>query len=261
MAISKPLSSLVSLPGRVFREPDFAWASTRFADVLADELIRAAEIARPHWQQMASEFPEMLAQMSDETVLQARGLFRTPLVWNFTASWVKAMRWPAAATYTDGIQIRLPEEIITPLQGASSLGNVEFYLAHLPDVCCGRLGSNDHNTEYGLCINVPIWIPLAVRDDCRESFARQIRMVLHHEAGHFRWRGGSLRAEHLAHARGVSGLALRNWPTLSPELAALLEAEHPEAWCNPEIRSLVTDTRSGARLLRAWGERRRGRKI
>lgn len=240
----------------MFREPEFARASARFADALADELIRAAETVRPHWQQLAEQFPDAFSQMSDEAALRTRGLFRSSLVWNFTASWVKAMRWPVVATYADGIQLQVPEETVSALRACSSLTSIEFYLAHLADVCCGRLGSNDHNTEYGLYINVPIWIPLAVRDDCRDSFARQIRMVVHHEAGHFRWRGGSLRAEHLAHARGVSGLAFRNWPISSPELAVLLETEYPEAWSNPEIRSLVTQTRGGARLVRAWGQRR-----
>lgn len=250
-------SSLVSLPGRHFQEPGFARASIRVADAFSDELIRAAEEVRPQWQKVADEFPELLGQLSDEAILRSRGLFRTPLVWNITLAWVRAMRWPILATYSDGIQIRPPDGILSGLRAFSSISSFEVYLAHLADVCCGRLGSNDHNTEYGLYLNVPIWIPLAVRDDCRDTFARQIRMVIHHEAGHLRWRGGSLRAEHIAHARGISGLARRDWPASPADLAALLNAEYPEAWHNPEIRSLVLETRGGARLVRAWGERRR----
>lgn len=249
-------SSLRSLPGRYFQEPAFAWASTRFADAVSDELIRSAEIAAPEWRMLADEFPEMVAKMSDEVTLQLPGLFHAPFVRAIAVAWVKAIRWPVIAHFSDGIQLMLPDEILNDLRAVSSISNVEFYLAHLADICTGRLGSDDHNTKYGLYLNLPIWIPLAVREDCRDSFARQIRMVVHHEAGHFRWRGGSLRAEQIAHARGVAGLAQRTWPRSATDLAALLETEHPEAWSNPEIRSLVLDTQGGARLVRAWGRRR-----
>ncbi len=253
---SAPRQSLASLPGRRFAEPYFAIASTRFADAIADELIQAADVARPRWTLLANKYRSEMALMQDAASLQAGNLFHTPLVWDFVMAWRAAIRWRIVANHSDGIQFCLPDETVSPLLTCSSVSSIAFFLAALSDVCCARLGSNDHNNEYGLYLNVPVWIPLAVRPDCRDYFDRQLRMVVHHETGHFRWRGGSLRAEHIAHARGVSALRIGDWPSSSVQLQELLEGEHPEAWCNSEIRSLIQETRGGTRLVRAWGERR-----
>lgn len=88
MSTPRLRSSLVSLLGRHFQEPGFSRASIRVADAFSDELIRAAEEARPQWQKVADEFPESLGQLSDEAILRSRGLFRTLLVWNVTLAWV-----------------------------------------------------------------------------------------------------------------------------------------------------------------------------
>jgi hypothetical protein len=104
-------------------------------------------------------------------------------------------------------------------------------------------------------VNVPIWIQLGVEPQWRESFNRQLRMVILHETAHFRWIGNGLRGEHMAHARGVASLRTGAWPSDRAAMAALLEREHPEAWHNPEIRSLILETSGGARLVRAWADR------
>ena len=113
----------------------------------------------------------------------------------------------------------------------------------------------DHDLCYGLYVNVPIWIQLAVESQWRDSFNRQVRMVIFHETAHFRWIGDGLRGEHMAHARGVASLRAGAWPTDRVEMAALLEREHPQAWHNPEIRSLIMETKGGVRLVRAWADR------
>ena len=249
--------SLRSLPGRFFDEPWFAAASIRFADAVADELIRSAEASRSEWIRLAEGHTADIKRLADNASYATGNLLRLPLVRDFLAIWIREIRWPVVATYSDGIQLEPPPGAIRDLRSASSVANMEFYLAALSDVCCCRLGSNDHDCDYGLYLNVPIWIPLAVVPQFSDSFARQLRMVIHHEMGHFRWRGGVLRAEHIAHARGVAVLSDREWPASPTILQALLEKEHPEAWSNEEIRSLVLGTRGGTRLIRAWGERRR----
>lgn len=251
-----PRHSLTSLPGRFFVEPQFATATLRLADAIADALIQAAEIARPAWTQLVGEFGPEIKRLTESEVQISGNLFRHPLVRLFTRAWITALNWPVVAVYGDGVQLQLPGYLVDELRATSAVMGMNFYLAALGEVCCARLGSNDHNCDYGLYLNVPIWIPLGVEPQFCGSFARQIRMVLHHEMGHFRWRGGSLRAEHIAHARGVAALRDGKWPSCPIALQAVLESEYPEAWHNEEIRSLVMETRGGARLIRAWGQRR-----
>jgi hypothetical protein len=257
MSTSSSGPSLLSLPGRFFNEPRFAAASIRFADTVTDELIKSAEASRSEWIKLAEGRTADIKRLADSATYTTGNLLQLPLVRDFLAIWIREIRWPIVATYSDGIQLAPPPEAVRDLQSASSVANIEFYLAALSDVCCGRLGSNDHNCDYGLYLNVPIWIPLAIVPQFNDSFARQLRMVIHHEMGHFRWRGGALRAEHIAHARGVAALNDRDWPGSPTILQALLQKDYPEAWSNEEIRSLVLDTRGGARLIRAWGERQR----
>ena len=234
------------LPRR-FSEPGFTRASIRFAQAISDELIYAADLARPAWTELASAYPDDLARIPED-LTQNPALFRTPLVWGFAVIWAKSLRWPVSATYRDGIEIKLPADILREMEAHGRLDALEFFLAGPDDVCCGRLGSNDHDLRYGLYVNVPIWIQLGVEPQWRDWFNRQLRMVIFHETAHFRWIGDELRNEHMAHARGVASLRTGAWPSDRAAMAALLEREHPEAWHNPEIRGLIQETSGGARI-------------
>lgn len=76
-------------------------------------------------------------------------------------------------------------------------------------------------------------------------------MLIFHETAHFRYIHADLRQEHIAHARGVASLRT-SWPKSRDKVVALLEAEHPEAWSNAEIRDLVLHTVGGCRLIGNW---------
>ena len=247
--------SLKTLPGRSFSEPEFSAASIIFAEAVAEELIQAADRARPLWAELATVYPDDIERLHSEKAFEQRDVFRLPLVEQFASLWVDSMRWPAVCAYRDGFQLQVPDSIIEPLRKSSSVQNVEMYLAAIPEVCCARLGSNDHDCNYGLYINTPIWIPLAIVPTFKASFDRQVRMVVYHETGHFRWRSNGLRAELVAHARGVAGLKKERWPSDDAALIDLLKAEHPEAWSNREIQTLVSETAGGVRLIRIWADK------
>ncbi len=239
---------------RRFIEPEFTWACLRLADAVSEELIRAADEARAAWVEIAAEFESEVIDLHSQILTNAR-LFRTPLVWNFAVQWAQAIRWPKEAMFRDGIRIGLPADIVAELKRYGRLDSVEFFLASINADCCAQLGSNDLDLQYGLYINVPAWIQIGVVPQFRESFARQIRMVVFHETAHFRYIGQGLRGEFVAHARGVASLRENDWPVDRAGIVSLLEREHPEAWTNEEIRGLINDTKGGARLLRAWAWR------
>lgn len=248
--------SLVTLPGRHFREPQFAAASFRFAEAIADELLRAADIARPHWAALAEMYSDELPSLRVDASYQTN-LFRLPLVANFTRLWVEAMNWPLTRIYDNGFVIQIPDEILAELHSSSSVGLVDLFLGAFCEVVSGRCDRSDRHCDYRISLNAPTWILLAASERAREWFAGQIRMILHHEMGHFRWQGSYLRAEHVAHARGIARLLAGDVPKSPSLIGEMLEAQCPGAWNNPEIRSLIGETKGGARLVHAWASRGR----
>lgn len=118
--------SLTSLPGRFFVEPQFASATLRLADTVADALIEAAEVARPAWTQLAEAFDSEIKRFSEREVQMSGSLFRHPLVHGFAGAWITALKWPVVAVYGDGAQLQLPENLVVSLRAASAVEKMEF---------------------------------------------------------------------------------------------------------------------------------------
>jgi hypothetical protein len=238
------------MPGRHFNEPLFAAASVVFAEQVADELIEAADRAAAAWEGVAGKFA------GGEKELATMPMPPEWLVWQVGNAWMRKMSWQALRLYRDGIRFRFPSEIVAPLRECSSIGDFDFMFAANPEYFFGQLRSDDTHCDYQLVFNFPYFVQLAVIPQFRGAFVRNIRMVMHHEMGHFRFSGGSLRAELVAHARGVAALVDDLMPGNSEDLKSVILSECPEIWNNDEIRELVTNTKGGPRLVRAWSSRR-----
>lgn len=237
-------------------EPDFANATLEVAEVISNDLIAAARAARPTWIQLRDTLAPQIDALSER--IEARdATFREPVVQAFVGAWCSNLRWDFLAHYSDGMQFALPFGLVAKLQAASNVASVSFYLSDLSDFAQARLGSNNEDLNYGLYINVPAWIPIATRSDLQDSFERQLRMVIHHEMGHFRWFGRGIRDEYLAHARAVGSLMEDDWPVDRDGIVRWLEADRSFALKHDEIRALIETTKGGVRLARAWGWRRR----
>jgi hypothetical protein len=229
----KGFNSAISLPNRNFREPEFSYACLGFAD---------------HKDLVKLQIPEFY-----KSGLVSQMPFIAPAI----ECWAKATEWPIIARHQDGIQLGIPEGITNEIRCHSSLSRVDLFLASVNEVCRATLGSNYHNTDYGLYLNVPAWIPLAIHQECHDSLVRQLRMVVHHETAHFRFAQNCLRTEQIAHARGVAAILDEVCPTERATLVEYLQNHRPEAWQNALIRSLLMGTPGGPRLIRMWWERRK----
>ncbi len=243
-------SSLTSMPRRHFNEPAFAAASAIAAEQIADELIEAADRAAPAWEGIAGKFE------GGEKEIATMATPPEWLVWQVGNAWMQRMTWQRLRLYRDGIRFRFPDEMIAPLRACSSIGDFDFVFTANPGDFSAQLRSDDAHCDYQLVFNFPGFVQLAVIPQFRGAFIRAIRMVMHHEMGHFRFSGGSLRAEFVAHARGVAALLDGPMPGNAEDLQNLILRECPEIWRNDEIRELVANTKAGPRLVRAWSSRR-----
>lgn len=242
--------SLSSMPGRRFAEPAFASASVAFAEQVSDALIEAADRAAGAWEGIASKFE------GGEREIATMPMPPDWLVWQVGNAWIRNMTWPPARLFRDGVRFRFPDEMLAPLRACGSIGEFDFVFAAIPEYFFGQLRSDDSHCDYQLVFNFPYFVQLAVISQFRGAFIRNIRMVMHHEMGHFRFKGGSLRAELVAHARGVAALFDEPTPANAQELQEMILRVCPETWNNEEIRELVTNTKGGSRLVRAWSNRR-----
>jgi len=243
-------TSLSSMPGRSFVEPGFAAASVTFAERVSDALIEAADRAAGAWEGIASKFE------GGERELATMSMPPDWLIWQVGNAWIRNMPWQPLRLYRDGVRFRFPDEMLAPLRASGSIDEFDFMFAAHPEYFFGQLRSDDSHRGYQLVLNFPYFVQLAVIPQFHSAFVRNIRMVIHHEMGHFRFKGGSLRAELVAHARGVAALFDEPTPANAEELQRMILRVCPEVWNNEEIRELVTNTEGGPRLVRAWSSRR-----
>jgi hypothetical protein len=241
---------------RRIREPDFAYSTLEVAEVISNELISASRAARPVWHQLRAKGLEYIDAIWGRIQAGER-TFGETIPFAFSAAWCSNLRWKLLKRFSDGIEFELPGELVTKLQSASNISSLSFFVRDLADFANAQLGSNNEDLNYGLSINAPYWVPIGTRPEFQDFFERQLRMVVHHEMGHFRWFGRGIRDEYVAHARAVGSHMDDGWPTDREGILRRLESDTSLAWKNDEIRRMMETTKGGARLARAWSWRRR----
>lgn len=257
----EPISREPSLKTRLnrsFREPGFAHASVAFATAIATELIRAAEASRSSWDSLPARYPEHYALLEQLRRDSLPDFERLPIVREFTETWCSHLRWPVHSKYPARAFFHLPLSLIAGLAEHSSIRSVMVAVVPLRQYASAELRTAVDQPIYELAINAPVWIPVAVDVRFRSEFHRQIRQVIHHEAGHFRWIGQGLRSELIADARGIAAAVDSEVPRSSHAFAQLLRTRYPEIWRNDQVQHLVLRTKAGVRLIRAWAARRDG---
>jgi hypothetical protein len=227
----------------------------RLANSIADELIASAQKAQPHWKALF-EGQSAEIQRLIEVSRQGVTIWDSPLFREFLLTWIGCSNWPIIESFSDGVNLRLPDVLVKPLVESGMIESFEFYMMDRATFCSATLGSNDHNQQFALMINGPAWMQLASMPEHFESFYRQLRMVIHHEMAHIRYKKANLRTEQIAHCRGIASLIpIAQFPKNADDLLTALKHLFPEVLANDECRQLLSERPdAAARLIRIWSQ-------
>jgi hypothetical protein len=235
-------------------EPMFTKATISLAHEIHRQLVSSSRKSRRRWADIFGEHPEAIQEVG-EKVRSSQPTIHLPVVKEFVVEWARNMDWNLSPTkYLDGIEFQVPLALLAELKETGSVEEFTFILGDRASVCCATLGNNDHNLQFGLIINCPIWVELASHDEYAETFEKQLGVVVHHEMAHFQHQKTGARAELHAHIRGLAWvLSAGQLPTTRDSAIQHLEQEHSDIWQNPEAKLLFLEGGEPAwRLLRLW---------
>jgi len=236
------------------REPDFSIATMRLGNEIHAQLVGASRKSRKRWMDIFKDYREVIPELR-RMIASSQHTANLPLVRAFMHEWARNLDWDLCESGCwDAIGVQVPHGLVAELAVLGGVENFYFMLGDLANACCATLGNNDHNLEFGLIFNCPIWIELASHDEYVSSFEKQIGMIIHHEMAHFRHQRKDLRSELHAHTRGIAWvLSSADLPNTKKAAIEVMQREHSDIWQNEEIRYLFTDVgESGWRLLKLW---------
>jgi hypothetical protein len=227
----------------------------RLATGVADELIASAQKAQPHWKAL---FEGQSAEIQRLIKVSRQGvtIWDSPLFLEFLLTWTGGFNWPIVESFSHGVNLRVPDVLVKPLVESGMIESFDLYMMDRATFCSATLGSNDHNQEFALMINAPAWLQLASMPEHFECFCRQLRMVIHHEMAHFRYKKANLRTEQIAHCRGIASLIpIAQFPKNADDLLTTLTHLFPEVLANDECKQLLSERPdAAARLIRIWSQ-------
>ena len=234
-------------------EPMFSAATIHFADAVNSQFALASRKSRPRWRKILDGHHEEVSKLKD-SINAFQHCWQLPFVGEFAHEWSRNFEWEIRPSGCwDAIEITIPPAITGTLERLG-IEDITLLIADLANPCCASLGNNDHNLQFGLVINFPVWIELASHDEHAESFEKQLGHVIHHEMAHFRHQHEGFRSEMHAHIRGLAWV-LRDLdlPTTKDTAMQIIESRHRDIWANPELQRAILEGGEVAwRLLRLW---------
>jgi len=146
------------------------------------------------------------------------------------------MNWPVVDGSRNELEIQVPTTLLTPLLKSGLVESFQFYLTDRAELCCATLASNDHNQQFALFINCSAWLTIATLPEHFDCFARQLRLVTHHEMAHLRYKHGDLRIEQIAHCRGIASLiSIETFPDTAGKCSENSKPIIPRYWQMPRF--------------------------
>jgi hypothetical protein len=236
-------------------EPQFSIATSRLASAIHHQLIAASRNSRPRWKQLSIIYADTIPEVR-RLLGESQQTIHLPVVKGFMLEWARHLEWPLCDPgCCDAIGVEVPNAFINELKQYGTVASFELLLTDTHKTALASLGNNDHDHRFGLIVNCPLWLQLAMDDQWAATFEKQLGVVIHHEMGHFRHQQNGIRSEFLAHSRSVGwALSASAMPPSREAAVACLETAHPDVWYNDEVRRLFAEQGEAAwRLVRLWG--------